>query len=149
MPAVRVVREALEAKSKEFWGVIKTGRTHLMDATPLTLGQEFSGYVTQLDRGMAAIGDSMERLRELALGGTAGPVLLLALVPTLHGCPLGHAYGELETLSVLGQARARARVLPPAYACMRVHFAYACMRVHFAYACMRVQSHAYAGKHVH
>ena len=45
----------------------------------------------------------------LALGGTAGPVLLLALVPTLHGCPLGHAYGELETLSVLGQARVRAR----------------------------------------
>ena len=67
----------------------------------------------------------------LALGGTAGPVLLLALVPTLHGCPLGHAYGELETLSVLGQARVRARVLAPAYACMRVH------------------AHAYAGKHVH
>ena len=53
----------------------------------------------------------------LALGGTAGPVLLLALVPTLHlGCSLGHAYGELETLSVLGQARPRACVHAPAYA---------------------------------
>ena len=58
----------------------------------------------------------------LALGGTAGPVLLLALVPTLHlGCSLGHAYGELETLSVLGQACVCVRVHASAYACMRVH----------------------------
>ncbi len=71
LPGVQQLRDTLHAKSTEFMKVTKTGRTHTMDATPLTLGQEFSGYVTQLDRGMAAIADSLVRLTELALGGTA------------------------------------------------------------------------------
>jgi len=71
LPGLQKLRDALAAKSAAFDDVVKTGRTHLMDATPLTLGQEFSGYVTQLDRGMAALRDSLVRVRELALGGTA------------------------------------------------------------------------------
>ncbi len=71
LPGLQGLRDTLHAKSIAFADVVKTGRTHLMDATPLTLGQEFSGYVTQLDRGMACLRDSLERVRELALGGTA------------------------------------------------------------------------------
>jgi len=71
LPGLQGLRDTLHAKSTAFADVVKTGRTHLMDATPLTLGQEFSGYVTQLDRGMACLRDSLERVRELALGGTA------------------------------------------------------------------------------
>src|SRR5690606_28890551 len=59
------------AKAKAFAIIVKTGRTHFMDATPLTLGQEFSGYVQQLDNGMRAIRNALEMVRELALGGTA------------------------------------------------------------------------------
>src|SRR5690606_11885847 len=62
---------AIEAKSREFEGVVKIGRTHLMDATPLTLGQEFSGYAQQLAYGIARIEGVLPRLYELALGGTA------------------------------------------------------------------------------
>ncbi|MEM8708772.1 MAG: lyase family protein, partial [Actinomycetota bacterium] len=71
LPKVRVLRDTLAAKSEAYVRVTKTGRTHLMDATPVTLGQEFSGYVMQMDRGMEAIADSLVRIRELALGGTA------------------------------------------------------------------------------
>ncbi|MCC7232942.1 MAG: class II fumarate hydratase [Bacteroidia bacterium] len=71
LPGMKKLRDTLEAKSKEFMHVVKIGRTHLMDATPLTLGQELSGYVSQLDHGMIAIRNSMTHLAELALGGTA------------------------------------------------------------------------------
>jgi fumarate hydratase class II len=71
LPRVHTLRETLHAKANEFSNVVKSGRTHLMDATPLTLGQEFSGYVAQLDHAMSSIRDSLVRLRELALGGTA------------------------------------------------------------------------------
>jgi fumarate hydratase class II len=71
LPKLRQLRDTLQAKSEAFSDVVKTGRTHLMDATPLTLGQEFSGYVTQLDNGMTALRNALERVRELALGGTA------------------------------------------------------------------------------
>ncbi|MDA3861296.1 MAG: class II fumarate hydratase [Melioribacteraceae bacterium] len=71
IPMVTKLRDALAAKSKEFKDIIKIGRTHLMDATPLTLGQEFSGYVQQLTNGLARIEGSLPRLSELALGGTA------------------------------------------------------------------------------
>ncbi|MBF0489331.1 MAG: class II fumarate hydratase [Candidatus Omnitrophica bacterium] len=71
IPMVKVLRDALQKKSDEFKDVIKIGRTHLMDATPLTLGQEFSGYVTQLSYGIARIESTLPRLYELALGGTA------------------------------------------------------------------------------
>lgn len=71
VPAMEVLRNTLHEKSKKFMKVVKIGRTHFMDATPLTLGQELSGYVSQLDHGIAAIKNSYKHLSELALGGTA------------------------------------------------------------------------------
>ena len=71
IPGIKKLRDTLAAKSKEFMQVVKIGRTHLMDATPLTLGQEISGYVSQLDHGLRAINNSLAHLSELALGGTA------------------------------------------------------------------------------
>jgi len=71
LPAVRRLRDALAAKSGQFAGITKIGRTHLMDAVPLTLGQEFSGYVAQLDADLARIEFSLGDLYELAAGGTA------------------------------------------------------------------------------
>ncbi len=71
LPGIKKLRDTLAAKSKEFMKVVKIGRTHLMDATPLTLGQELSGYVSQLDHGMRAIENTLSHLSELALGGTA------------------------------------------------------------------------------
>jgi fumarate hydratase, class II len=71
LPGIRTLRDTLKAKSKEFMNVVKIGRTHLMDATPLTLGQELSGYVSQLDHGIRAIENTLPHLAELALGGTA------------------------------------------------------------------------------
>jgi fumarate hydratase class II len=65
------LRTTLSKKSKTFWTIVKTGRTHFMDATPLTLGQEFSGYVQQIDNSIRAIKNALEMVRELALGGTA------------------------------------------------------------------------------
>jgi fumarate hydratase class II len=71
VPMVTKLRNALDAKAKEFADIIKIGRTHLMDAVPLTLGQEFSGYVAQLDRNLTNIQSVLPRLYPLALGGTA------------------------------------------------------------------------------
>jgi fumarate hydratase class II len=71
LPSVQQLRDTFAAKSKEFADIVKIGRTHLMDAVPLTLGQEFSGYVAQLDYGIAAVKASLPMLYELALGGTA------------------------------------------------------------------------------
>ena len=71
LPAVERLRDSLVKKSEDFKDIIKVGRTHLMDATPLTLGQEFSGYAAQLDYGLKALSNTLEHLRELALGGTA------------------------------------------------------------------------------
>jgi fumarate hydratase, class II len=71
IPMVAKLKDALSQKSIEFKNIIKIGRTHLMDATPLTLGQEFSGYTQQLINGLERINDSLPRLYELALGGTA------------------------------------------------------------------------------
>ncbi len=71
IPGVEELRDTLKTKSDEFMEVVKIGRTHLMDATPLTLGQEFSGYVSQLDHGLKALHHTLPHLSELALGGTA------------------------------------------------------------------------------
>lgn len=71
IPALRTLRHTLASKSAAYMGIVKIGRTHLMDATPLTLGQEISGYVSQLDHGIRAIEHTLLHLRELALGGTA------------------------------------------------------------------------------
>lgn len=71
IPGIKKLRDTLAKKSKQYMHVVKIGRTHFMDATPLTLGQEFSGYVSQLDHGLKAIKNSLAHLSELALGGTA------------------------------------------------------------------------------
>jgi fumarate hydratase class II len=71
IPKVRVLRDTLDGKAKAFAQIVKIGRTHLQDATPLTLGQEISGWVSQIDHGLAAVEATMPQLRELALGGTA------------------------------------------------------------------------------
>ncbi|MEC9209765.1 MAG: class II fumarate hydratase [Bacteroidota bacterium] len=71
IPGIEQLRNTLNSKSKEFMNVIKIGRTHLMDATPLTLGQAFSGYVSQLDHGLKALKNTLSHLSEIALGGTA------------------------------------------------------------------------------
>jgi fumarate hydratase class II len=71
LPSVGKLRDTLAAKSEKFKGIVKIGRTHLQDATPLTLGQEMSGWVAQLDHGMAHVKAALPHLAELALGGTA------------------------------------------------------------------------------
>src|SRR5438552_9699903 len=71
IPGIEALRDTLARKSKQFMHVVKIGRTHFMDATPLTVGQEFSGYVSQLDHGLKAIKNTLAHLSELALGGTA------------------------------------------------------------------------------
>jgi fumarate hydratase class II len=71
LPGMQKLRDTLKKKSEEYKSIVKTGRTHFMDATPLTLGQEFSGYVQQIDNSIRAIKNAMEAVRELALGGTA------------------------------------------------------------------------------
>jgi fumarate hydratase class II len=71
IPALARLQASLDAKSKEFWGVVKTGRTHLQDATPIRMGQEFRGYAGQVERGIRRLRQAQEELAEVALGGTA------------------------------------------------------------------------------
>jgi len=71
VPAVKNLRDALDAKAREFMGIVKIGRTHLQDATPLTVGQEFSGWVSLLDRDIKRINEALDGLYDLAIGGTA------------------------------------------------------------------------------
>src|SRR5258706_3989377 len=71
IPSLKKLRETLAAKSAAFQSIVKIGRTHLQDATPLTLGQEFSGYLAQLDHALAHVKSTLPHLSELALGGTA------------------------------------------------------------------------------
>ena len=71
LPRVRILRDTLQGKSEAFADIVKIGRTHLQDATPLTLGQEISGWVSQIDHGLSTIEATLPQLRELALGGTA------------------------------------------------------------------------------
>ncbi len=91
LPGIQKLRDTLSQKSEAFMSVVKTGRTHFMDATPLTLGQEFSGYVQQLDNSIRAVSNAMEMVRELALGGTA--------VGTGMNAPKGYAELVADTIS--------------------------------------------------
>lgn len=109
IPGVELLRNTLDAKAKAFADVVKTGRTHLMDATPLTLGQEFSGYVAQLDHGLRALKNTLPHLAELALGGTAVgtglntpkgyDVLVAKKISELTGLPFVTAPNKFESLS--------------------------------------------------
>ncbi len=109
LPGVRKLRDTLQAKSEEFMEVVKIGRTHLMDATPLTLGQEFSGYVSQLDHGMKALENTLEHLSELALGGTAVgtglntpvgyDILVARYISDFTGLPFKTAPNKFEALA--------------------------------------------------
>lgn len=109
LPKLQQLHDTLAAKSQEFMDVVKIGRTHLMDATPLTLGQEMSGYATQLKKGIEAIQNSLPHLSELALGGTAvGTGLnapdgfaerVAAKIAGLSGHPFVTAENKFEALS--------------------------------------------------
>jgi fumarate hydratase, class II len=109
IPAVEKLRNTLASKSKEFMGVVKIGRTHFMDATPLTLGQEFSGYVSQLNHGLKALTNTLPHLSELALGGTAvGTGIntpdhysenVAAYIAKLTGLPFITAKNKFESLA--------------------------------------------------
>jgi fumarate hydratase class II len=93
LPAIENLKKTFDQKSKDFMHIVKIGRTHFMDATPLTLGQEFSGYASQLDHGIKAIKNSLPHLSELALGGTA--------VGTGINTPPGYAVNVAETIAEL------------------------------------------------
>ncbi len=109
IPGVERLRDTLNKKSKEFSKVVKIGRTHLMDATPLTLGQEFSGYVSQLDHGLKALRSTLDHLGELALGGTAVgtglntpegyDVLVAQYIAKFTGLPFKTADNKFEALA--------------------------------------------------
>ncbi|XZF14439.1 class II fumarate hydratase [Chitinophagaceae bacterium MMS25-I14] len=109
IPGIKKLRDTLAAKSKEYMHVVKIGRTHFMDATPLTLGQEISGYVSQLDHGLRAINNTLAHLSELALGGTAVgtgintpkgyDVSVAANIAKLTGLPFVTAENKFESLA--------------------------------------------------
>jgi len=109
IPGVEKLRDTLEAKSKSFDEVVKIGRTHFMDATPLSLGQEFSGYVSQLNHGLKALKNTLDHLSELALGGTAVgtglntpegyPELVAEKIARNAGLPMRTAENKFEALA--------------------------------------------------
>ncbi|MFN8406009.1 MAG: class II fumarate hydratase [Sphingobacteriaceae bacterium] len=109
IPGVEKLRNALQKKSEEFKSIVKIGRTHLMDATPLTLGQEFSGYVSQLNHGLKALHNTLDHLAELALGGTAVgtgintpkgyDTKVAAYIAQLTGLPFRTAENKFEALA--------------------------------------------------
>ncbi|WP_298476302.1 class II fumarate hydratase [uncultured Maribacter sp.] len=109
IPGVSQLRDTFAKKAKEFNNVVKIGRTHLMDATPLTLGQEFSGYVSQLDHGLKALENTLSHLSELALGGTAVgtglntpkgyDVLVAKYIAEFSGFPFITAENKFEALA--------------------------------------------------
>ena len=109
IPGVEKLRDALHLKAEKFKDVVKIGRTHLMDATPLTLGQEFSGYVSQLNHGLKALRNTLDHLSELALGGTAVgtgintpkgyDVSVAAYIAKFTGLPFITAENKFEALA--------------------------------------------------
>ncbi|MDX1362645.1 MAG: class II fumarate hydratase [Arenibacter latericius] len=109
IPGITQLRNTLNKKAKEFANVVKIGRTHLMDATPLTLGQEISGYVSQLDHGLRALNNTLDHLSELALGGTAVgtglntpegyDVLVAEYIAKFTGLPFKTAENKFEALA--------------------------------------------------
>lgn len=109
IPGVEQLRDTLQAKSEVFKDVVKIGRTHLMDATPLTLGQEFSGYVAQLNFGLKALKNTLAHLAQLALGGTAVgtglntpkgyDVLVAKYIADFTGLPFVTAENKFEALA--------------------------------------------------
>lgn len=109
LPGLTKLRDTLSSKADKFRDIVKTGRTHFMDATPLTLGQEFSGYVQQIDNGIRAVKNALDAVRELALGGTAVgtglntpkgyDVLVAAKIAALTGYPFITAPNKFEALA--------------------------------------------------
>jgi fumarate hydratase, class II len=118
VPALRRLRDTLAAKAQQFDAIVKIGRTHLQDATPLTLGQEFSGYVSQLDHGIAHVQGSLTHLCELAIGGTAVGTGLNA--PGDFGVRVAKALGK-ETRLPFVPARNRFEALAANDALVHAH----------------------------
>jgi fumarate hydratase class II len=111
LPAVRELRDALQRKSEEFTDIVKIGRTHLQDAVPLTLGQEFSGYVAQLDADMGRLEQVLPGLEELAIGGTA--------VGTGLNAPAG--FGEMVAARIAELTGLPFAAAPNAFAALAAH----------------------------
>ena len=111
LPSVRALRDALAAKRREFDGIVKIGRTHLQDAVPLTLGQEFSGYVAQLDADLTRLEESLPGLYELAIGGTA--------VGTGLNAPAG--FGEAVSARIASLTGLPFFVAPNPFAALAAH----------------------------
>ncbi len=109
IPKVEKLLKTIQQKSKDFWDIVKIGRTHLMDATPLTLGQEFSGYASQIDHGLRALKNTLAHLSELALGGSAVgtglnvpknyDVIVAKYISDLTGLPFKTAENKFESLA--------------------------------------------------
>ncbi|MBL4655835.1 MAG: class II fumarate hydratase, partial [Bacteroidia bacterium] len=109
IPGIEKLRDTLKAKSEEYQKIVKIGRTHMMDATPLTLGQEFSGYASQLDHGIRALKNTLDHLSEIALGGTAVGTgintppgyseLVAKKISEFSGLPLKTAENKFEALA--------------------------------------------------
>jgi fumarate hydratase, class II len=111
MPAVKDLRDALDRKSQEFAGIVKIGRTHLQDAVPLTLGQELSAFVAQLDDDLTRLEESMHGLYELAIGGTA--------VGTGLNAPAG--FGDLAASKIAELTGLPFRTAPNLFAALAAH----------------------------
>jgi aspartate ammonia-lyase len=109
IPALEELRDALEVKRASFEHIVKIGRTHLQDATPLTLGQEFSGYVTQVDRGITRAKSTLEHLSMLAQGGTAVGTVGVAVV---IGGRLAYGRDLTPRLDLMSRLPMRFRALP-------------------------------------
>ncbi|MEY4581672.1 MAG: hypothetical protein RL701_6375 [Pseudomonadota bacterium] len=131
LPRVKTLRDTLALKAAEFMGLVKIGRTHLQDATPLTLGQEMSGWVAQLDNAIKTIGSTLPQLREIALGGTA--------VGTGLNAPPG--YAELVALKISELSGHGFVSAPNKFAALASHDAFvACSGAlkQLAAACMKI-----------
>src|SRR6202044_226390 len=109
LPALKTLRDTLQGKAEAFRDIVKIGRTHLQDATPITLGQEFSGYVAQLDQGIRHVESTLPHLYQLALGGTAVgtglnahpefAVKVAAVIGKLTGLPFETAPNKFEVMA--------------------------------------------------
>ena len=121
LPALELLKNSLDRKAKEFWGIVKTGRTHLQDATPIRLGQEFFGYAGQIERSIVRARQALDELSEVALGGTAVGTGInthpefakraTARLATLTGLPIHETSNHFQAQATLDNAVAASGAL--------------------------------------